>query len=50
VFIAFYNFVYFVFVVSHQFISNVWDAHNGNHQFPLLVNTSSRSQQNAALV
>jgi len=46
VFIAFYDFVYFVSVVSHQFTSSVWDVHDGDHrhQFPLLVNTSSRSQ------
>jgi len=49
VFIAFYDFIYFVSVVSHLFISSVWDAHDGDHQFPLLVNTTSRSQWNAAL-
>jgi len=47
VFVAFYDFVYFVYVVSCQFISSVWDAHDGDHQFPLRVNTSSRSQWNA---
>jgi len=48
VFIAFHDFVYFISVVSRQFTSSVWDAHDGDHQFPLLVNTSSRSQWNAA--
>jgi len=48
VFVAFYDFVYFVYVASCQFISSVWDAHDGDHQFPLLVKTSLRSQWNAA--
>jgi len=40
VFIAFYD---FVSVVSRQFTSSVWDADDGDHQFPLLANTNSRS-------
>jgi len=48
VFVAFYDFVFFVSVVSRQFTSSVWDAHDGDDQFPLLVNTSSRSQWKAA--
>jgi len=49
VFTAFYDFVYFVCIVSRQkkFISSVWDAHDRDHQFPLLVNMSSRSEWNA---
>jgi len=42
--VAFYDFVYFVSVVSCQFTFSVWNAHDSDYQFPFLVNTSSRSQ------
>jgi len=33
---------------SANLLPVVWNAHDGDHHFPLLVNTSSRSQWNAA--